>query len=208
MKISLISTENFIVAHGARQLSACLKAKGHAAQLIFLPLPHHEDLSEYEPAVLKQLIKLLRGTDLVGISSMAISSHRAKQVAEAVKQAKVAPVIWGGIYATTCPEKCLQAADMVCIGEGEDAILELAEKFSRQEDYLSTRNLWFKQDGRIVRNPLRPLKDNLDDLPFADYELDTQYILKGRRISPAGDHPDATPEQVHRGQIHLPFKIY
>ena len=201
MKVSLISTENFIISHGLRSISACLKSKGFKTELIFLPLSHHEDLPDYKPNILNKLIGLIEDSDLIGISSMAISSHRAMQVANKIKQSLSTPLMWGGIYATTCPEECLQSADMVCVGEGEEAVVELADKFSHGDDYLSTENFWFKNGKRIIKNELRPLKENLDDLPFADYELETQFILKGKKIISARDYLESNPNQIHLGQI-------
>ncbi len=201
MKISLISTENFIVSHGLRIISACLKAKGHDSRLIFMPLANHEDLSDYRPEAVNELLELLKDSDLVGISSMAISSHRASQLANRIKESISAPLIWGGIYATTCPEECLKHADMVCVGEGEDAVMELVGKLTRGDDYLSTKNFWFKNQNKIVKNEVRPLRENLDELPFADYDLETQYVLKGGRIISAQDYLESNPEQIHCGQI-------
>ena len=54
---------------------------------------------------------------------------------------------------------------MICIGEGEHAIIELATKLMNGEDYSKTSNLWVKQDGRVIKNLMRPPVD-LDDVPF------------------------------------------
>ena len=42
-------------------------------------------------------------------------------------------------------------------------------------DYYTTRNFWFKKRGEIVRNPIRPLLQDLDSLPFPDRDLFYQY---------------------------------
>lgn len=201
MKISLISTENMIVCHGLRIISASLKSSGYETKLFFLPSSKYEDLSDYRPETLNELIGLLEDSDLIGISSLAISSHRAAQVASKIKKSLSVPLMWGGIYATTCPQECLQFVDMVCIGEGEDAAIELVEKFKQGKDYLSTKNFWFKRQDRIIKNDVRHLKENLDELPFADYELETQHVLKGKRIISARDYLESNPKQIHEGQI-------
>jgi len=36
-------------------------------------------------------------------------------------------------------------------------------------DYTAVKNIWYKQDGDIVRTPLRPLAINLDAYPYPDY---------------------------------------
>lgn len=32
------------------------------------------------------------------------------------------PIIWGGIHPTIRPDECFEYADMVCVGDGEDAL--------------------------------------------------------------------------------------
>lgn len=76
------------------------------------------------------------------------------------------PIVWGGIHPTLCPEECLQYADVICIGEGEDAMLELVQDPSRGD----IQNLWRKNlDGSIVKTSMRPLIQDLDRLPFPLY---------------------------------------
>ena len=65
---------------------------------------------------------------------------------------------------------------MVCIGEGEEALLELVQKLEEGKHYFDTRNIWFKKDGKIIKNQLRPLIQDLDSLPYFDFSLDDHYI--------------------------------
>jgi len=69
-----------------------------------------------------------------------------------------------------------ESVDIICIGEADDAILELCDTMERGGDISHIRNLWVKTDsGEIVRNPLRPLIANLDSLPLPDRELYYKY---------------------------------
>lgn len=82
-------------------------------------------------------------------------------------------VIAGGVHPTLVPEETLAipGVDLVCVGEGEGAIVDLAEALAAGRSPAGIANLWWKQpNGRIERNPLRPLVD-LDRLPFPDREL-------------------------------------
>lgn len=61
------------------------------------------------------------------MSLMTNQFIQAKCVTEYLKKYHVpAPIVWGGIQSTVEPEVCLEYADIVCLGEGEDALLELA----------------------------------------------------------------------------------
>ena len=63
----------------------------------------------------------------------------------------------------TLAESCV---DYLCIGEVEEAFLELVEKGSPE----GIRNLAYKENGRMVIEPLRPYVD-VTKLPFKDYHL-------------------------------------
>ena len=64
---------------------------------------------------------------------------------------------------------------MVYLGEGEEAIVELAKKVSQSQDYHDTKNIWFKVEDIIIKNKVRPLIANLDQLPFPNKDIFCQY---------------------------------
>jgi len=80
------------------------------------------------------------------------------------------PVILGGIHPTINTEEVLEHAKMVIRGESEEALEELLDRLERGRDIGRIRNLWFKRRGRIVRNDVRPLIQNLDELPFPEWK--------------------------------------
>jgi radical SAM superfamily enzyme YgiQ (UPF0313 family) len=61
--------------------------------------------------------------------------------------------------------------DIICRGEGEYPMLELCNRIDRGEDIHLIKNLWVKKDGTTYKNEVRPLIENLDELPFPDREL-------------------------------------
>src|SRR5262249_58181086 len=65
--------------------------------------------------------------------------------------------------------------DAVCIGEGEIAILELANRMQRGEDYSDIPTLWVKKDGIVHRNPMGELENELDNFPFPEKQLWWEY---------------------------------
>jgi anaerobic magnesium-protoporphyrin IX monomethyl ester cyclase len=87
--------------------------------------------------------------------------------------------VFGGPHPTFFPEMIEhEGVDGLCLGEGEYATLDLVNALERDgEDVRLTDpaipNWWFRLNGEIVRNPLRPLLagEELDALPFADREL-------------------------------------
>jgi anaerobic magnesium-protoporphyrin IX monomethyl ester cyclase len=175
MKISLIELSvNDTSAIGVRSLSAFLKRAGYQVQLIFLANAGKQDESGvflYPQRVIEETVNLCRDSQLIGLSFLTSGFHRAVQLTERLKYVLDIPVIWGDIHATVEPEQCLNYADGVCRGEGEEALLELVQKMAAGQDFYDTRNFWFKKNGETIKNPVRPLIQDLDSLPFLDYDL-------------------------------------
>jgi len=82
--------------------------------------------------------------------------------------------VFGGPHPTFFPEMIgEEGVDGLCIGEGEYATLELMDALEEGRPIENIHNWWFNLNGRIYRNPLRPLlsSEELDALPFAYREL-------------------------------------
>jgi len=106
--------------------------------------------------------------------------------------------IAGGVYPTFAPEKVIRnkEIDIVCIGEGEEALLELCKRLRQKEGFSDINNLWIKnKDGEIIRNPLKYLQNiNQEQLP--DFTL----FEEARFYRPmAGKVYRMFPVETHRG---------
>lgn len=188
MKLTLISPYPDITAFGIRTMSAYLKKNGHKTQMIFLPDAYGDNLvhgvSRYEEKVLEELVHLCSDSDLIGITLMTNFFDNASQITAKLKSRLEAPVIWGGVHPTIRPEESLEHADMVCIGDGEDAILDIANRMQSGSDYLTTANLWIKSNGKIYRNPVGALPRSLDIYPIPDYSQEGHFVLYEGQIRP------------------------
>ena len=122
----------------------------------------HEDLIKKVNEFRPHLIGITMVEDTFGLGMSLLSTIRDYEV----------PVIAGGVFTTFSADEVLsnENVDMVCIGEGEEALVELCEKMSRNEDYSGTKNLLVKKNGKIIKNPMRQLTD-LDKVPFIDYDI-------------------------------------
>jgi radical SAM superfamily enzyme YgiQ (UPF0313 family) len=188
MNITLISPYPDITSFGMRTISAYLKRHGHNTKLIFIPDPYGDNLlygvRRYEDSVLDELVSLCEGSGLVGITLMTNFFDGATQITEKIKKSMDVPVIWGGVHPTIRPEESLEYADVVCVGDGEEAILELANKMAAGEDYSAVANLWIKSNDNIIRNAVRPLVQDLDVYPLPDYSLEDHHIFLDGHIRP------------------------
>ena len=189
MKITLVSLDPELYCLGIRVLSACLRQAGHDVRCIFLP-PRASKTEkvrkfkvEHSPGLLDQVRSLCLNSDLIGISLMTNQFIQAVTITNHLKAQGVGgPIVWGGIQPTVEPEACLEHADIVCLGEGEDALVELVNRMVNQRPYSDIKNLWFKSKDGIIRNALRPLLQNLDVVPFPDYSCKDDFVRVGDHV--------------------------
>lgn len=107
---------------------------------------------------------------LVGFSVTSAIFSYTLQIAKMVKAHAKVPIIFGGPHPTVDPESTLAhpLVDMICTGEGEEALVELVNEMEKDGDTTRIANIWCKFNGQIFRNPVRPLIKDLDSLPFPD----------------------------------------
>lgn len=182
MKVALISTSTYPSDQGIRHVFSMLKSHGHKVKVFFMPEDENY-AKRYSDQVLDQLFGMCKDFDVIGISSYASTSVRAIQVINKIKPLGKT-LVWGGVHATISPEKCIDHVDIVCVGEGEYTMLELLDKLEKKKDIDDIENLWVRKDGKIYRNGIRKLIEDLDSLPPPDYDLEDHYILEHNKIVP------------------------
>ena len=182
-RIGIISTWD-VENNAVRILAASLReADHHCAEIYFKDwLSNHLD-----PATdvqLDNLIKVIRREqlNLVCISIRASAyAQQAQVLTEAIQERLDIPVLWGGMHPTLVGEECIAHADMVLQGEGELALVDLADRLRDGVDITDTQNIWVRRSvDDYTQNPLRPLVQNLDDLAYRDYTThEHKYFING-----------------------------
>ena len=113
------------------------------------------------------------GPDLIAVSAMTTNYEGSLDLIKKVKPR--CGVIFGGVHATLLAEDVIkeEGVDYVCVGEGEEALIELCDALEKGEDATSIRNLYVKSAAggkkTVIRNSLREFTD-LDLLPPPDLE--------------------------------------
>ncbi|MCK5493748.1 MAG: B12-binding domain-containing radical SAM protein, partial [Candidatus Omnitrophica bacterium] len=164
-KILFIS-DNFIdESIGIMGISSYLKMHGHDVRLTLL--------SEYAKVddLLKFIIRI--NPDFVGFSVMTSQVNVFRGISKVIKEQTRFKIIWGGAHCTFMPEEVIknENVDIICLGEGEEALLMLMNKIDDDQDYSEVPNLWVKKKDGWVKNSLRSLETNLDKYPFPDRNL-------------------------------------
>ncbi|MHC1713468.1 MAG: radical SAM protein [Solidesulfovibrio sp.] len=180
-RVVLLSPYPDITAFGVRAISSYLRENGVETRLVFLPDPLGDALTDqperYPQSVMDALVPLCADADLIGISLMSNYVDNAVQISRALRGHVSAPVLWGGVHATIRPAECLETADMVCVGDGEEAILDVCRALGSGAPVTDIPNIRTRRpDGSLTENPVRPLTRNLDALPPPDWSHIGHYI--------------------------------
>ena len=149
---------DYIDPIGIMTLSSLAKSKGHTVRLGILSREN----------ILKK-IKDLK-IDLVAYSASTGEHKYYLGLNDKIKSNfKDVFTIMGGPHTTFYPE-CIEKSslDAICVGEGEDAFLELLGKLENKKDIRDIQNIITKSGKN---NGLRNLFQDLDNLSFPDREL-------------------------------------
>jgi len=165
MKILFLYAYEYIEPIGIMALSSFLKRNNHECFFIDLVLE-----KDYLSAV--KNIK----PDIIAYSITTGRHTYYQQLNLKLKKAVSFISIFGGPHTTFFPEFIEEeGVDVICRGEGEYPLLRLVEALQTHNDYTGIQNLWVKRDGKIYRNEVGPLIEDLDSLPFIDREILNKY---------------------------------
>lgn len=118
--------------------------------------------------------------DLIAFTIVENNYGCAKKLFKIAKEISKAPILVGGLFPTTKPEFFIDDnnVDIICIGEGEYAITELARRLNNNEDILNIPNLIVKKEGKVIKNNFAKYYD-WNPAIFQDWEIfDKRHILK------------------------------
>lgn len=182
---------------GAGYLSSILRKRGISVAI------HDNTLLGFDD---RQLAALIRETrpKILGLYAATPMIERAEQICRLAKGIKPdLLMILGGPHPTCAVEETLGFSDGVVMGEGEETFPELVERFlGGSRDFSGILGCAFKdQDGVITINPPRPIIQDLDALPWPDFERMPieRYIKKGNTYGVTQKTPRSLPIMASRG---------
>jgi hypothetical protein len=110
------------------------------------------------------------------------------------------PTIVGGVHTIFSPDSVIAepCVDMICLGEGEQCLVNLCEKMARGEDHTRTDGIWVKSGGIVHKNRYAPLID-LEKLPILDFSV---YEEKRFYRPMAGKMYRMAPVEFSRGCVY------
>ncbi|MEN6576876.1 MAG: radical SAM protein [Phycisphaerales bacterium] len=161
---------------GVGLLSALLKTRGHDVSGLYV----RESL---DAAALDAIAARVRAAapSLVAFSCTSPAFPFIRQIAERLRRQTGIATICGGPHPTLYPEETLRTPgiDYVCVGEGEVSFPAFVESFERGSDCSSLAGIWHLDDRNgVVANRLPPLVQDLDALPWIDYDVFGEEFLR------------------------------
>ncbi|HEY4238295.1 MAG TPA: radical SAM protein [Kofleriaceae bacterium] len=163
-------------------LAASLRAAGHTVALLDASAP----FAPHDHATIAERVAAF-APDLVGLHLKTLHVQPAYALAAALAPHHI--LVAGGPHATIVPDEPLAHGFRYAIrGEGEDALVELADAFDGRTAFASIAGLsWFDR-GLVRHNPTRPFNTELDRLapPLSALDLfDPTWYAPGQGLPSA-----------------------
>ncbi|GMR19408.1 MAG: radical SAM protein [Gammaproteobacteria bacterium] len=164
---TVASQINYWQPLGTLYVGASLLKAGHEVNFFNGAFMSHEELlcrvKEFKP-------------DFAGLYSTTFGWPKAMRTADAIKKLdKAIFTCVGGPYPIAMQEQCLNnesaSIDAVVTGEAELTMVELLARLQHSKDLDGVLGVVFRQGTSIIKNPPRPLTEDLDALPFPAREL-------------------------------------
>jgi len=158
--VFIINTITISDPLGIMYLSSALKRAGHETDLICFKKENvFQKLKELKPDIIAYSITTGNHKEYIALN-------------KEIKKSFDIYSVFGGPHPTFYPEMIEEeGVDALCRGEGEEAFIEFVERFEKKKNPEKTKNFWVKKGNKIIKNAVRDLIQNLDDIPFPDREL-------------------------------------
>lgn len=123
--------------------------------------------------------------DLIGISVMSFDFSQALEISLFIKHNYDIKIIFGGVHAILEPDEVISHnnVDIVCTGEGEYVLKEILDNNLNCQ---KIKGLWYKDNGKIIKNEKRNVTETLDEFPFPewhDFELEKYFLVNNNHLT-------------------------
>ena len=178
MKVLLLNMKGVYPPIGLGYLASAIESLGTDVEILDyggLGLTNEQLLKNVETELKR------KNPDILGITCFTRIAPLAFNIARISKQ--VLPhcfVVLGGPHPTADPiNTCsIEGVDGVVLGEGERTFRDLVSIIEQDGDKHIVNGMFWKNNGKIVKNSPRDLLRNLDELPYPAYHLFPDFKLR------------------------------
>ncbi|MBF0503758.1 MAG: radical SAM protein [Candidatus Omnitrophica bacterium] len=190
MKMNFVSIDGGIIACGFRKMCSLARSIHPDTGVYYIVPTNHMSIaslllgrctSDIAQDDLDRISRHLATADLVCFSSMTPYADLTKVIVNRIKAINpYVYLVWGGIHPIVNPDDAINYVDAICVGEGELAFKEFFSLYQQEADYTRTKNFWFNQEGRIIKNDFSSLQtqEDMDQLPLPVHAGDFEFIYK------------------------------
>lgn len=170
---------------GLMYVASYLEKQGIENKIVDIKVDPYRNLSESrriaaEERILKEVEAMVPA--LVGITCLVTEVGEVINLSKRIKERiSGVTILVGGIHPTMYPLDLLfsgSPVDYVVVGEGEETAAELVQAIINGNCTYDVRGIALFDGVKVYRTPLRPVIENLDEIPFPSYEkINTGYYF-------------------------------
>ena len=216
--------QNDLCALSARYLSGILRSRGYDVTIICLELSKKQGSGQswdygcyaIRDRAIKTLFELAKGSLFIGVTVYSFVANIMREIYGSSYNPERIPFVVGGPHPTLEPYHCSFFSDYVCVGDGERAVVELADKLSRrpfaqpQNPFVpAAENTYLSALLRSVKDqpPLFGREAQMDAQSLPDYSFNSEYFISEQgyiRITPdnAAQHLSTYATFLSRGCVN------
>lgn len=145
--------------------------------------------------LLDMLVK--KQPDLICLSTRSFGYDLFRSVVPRVREALPGvPIVSGGWGPSQEIEKFLDISDFVAFGEGEQPMAEICDALNNGGDLRNVSNLFYKQDGKLVQNPIAPPMsiEEMNAAPPPSFDEQEKYLIDDNRVK--------TGDEIISGELY------
>ncbi len=141
------------------------------------------DTSKKTKKAVGELIKFFNPL-FVGFTVITNHLKPIIELTNEIRKVSETKVVWGGPHIIIDPKEALKYSDIVCVGDGEQAIVKLAENLRNNKTLKNIPNIWFKTSRGTIKTKKRYYEENLNKLPFKYFDYDRKiFVFEGKLFS-------------------------
>ncbi len=162
---------------GLVYLATGLRSQGHEVTILDFVLALRQGELSFDSKIYDQCAErvLESGPDVVGFSAQCTTYPGIVQIARKIKDKREElRIVLGGHNASFLDEATLKTfpcIDAVIRGEGEISFPGLIDSYQQGGQGEGVHGVTWRDNGNIVRNPERELLQDLNNLPFPEYDF-------------------------------------
>jgi len=111
--------------------------------------------------------------NIIAISSTSRYFIKLREEGDKLAERFKIPILWGGVHITISPQELPVHAVAGALGEAEETLRELMSSFKdgRFGDLNQIQGIIYWNNGVVVASAPRPFIENIDNIPFPDFDL-------------------------------------